>query len=377
MKKSELYHLEKVASLYVHVPFCRKKCPYCDFYSVESSELKQDYLPILLQELHLRQPDFCQLPTVYFGGGTPSLMPLAFFEGVLSLLGQFSEVTVEVNPEDAEKTLFTGLKDIGVNRISIGIQSLSKKALKFLGRTHSLEQALNSVENAISVFNNVSVDIIYGIPGCPIDLKSLKKLISTGIKHVSVYALTIYRGTAFHSRLKEGTLKLPEEEAVSQEYYRVREFLLEEGFRHYEISNFALPGYESRHNLSYWELRNYVGIGASASGMVGKTYWKNVSSISNYYLMVNEGRLPEEKRVTYTEEQYRELKIIMGLRLTEGINLQKTELQELFEEKLSTPQLEALLEEGYLVYDPPVLRLGEKGLFVSNSVISSLLHLLF
>ncbi len=377
MKRSNLYHPEELSSLYVHVPFCRSKCPYCDFYSVTSYGLMESYSSSLLEELSLRQPRLCPFPTVYFGGGTPSLMSPSFFEKVLSHVGQFSEVTVEVNPEDGNRSFFQELRGIGVNRLSIGVQALTEGALRFLNRTHSLRQGLDCVEMAVSVFDNVSVDIIYGIPGNPVNLEKLEWLISMGIKHISIYALTVYEGTPLHARVKEGLVSLPNEEEVAEEYYRIRDYLISKGFYHYEISNFALPGFESRHNICYWNLDNYVGIGASASGFVGEVYWRNISNVGDYCLKVRRGELPEEERVVITGGQYKEFKLAMGLRLSQGVDLSEEGVKDLFEEKISYPPLSALLEEEYLVYDPPVLKLGERGLFVSNSVIASLICALF
>jgi len=359
------------SSLYVHCPFCVKKCPYCDFYSVETRPEEKDYLRALLKELSLENPEFTQFPTLYFGGGSPSILSPAFFEAILSRVGQFSEVTVEFNPEDAEGEKLAALRDVGVNRVSLGIQSLSEETLKGLGRRQRVRENLRALEETLKHFPNTSVDLIFGAPGQKAEefLRELSFLVENfPVKHLSLYALTLYPETSFYTLARQGRLELPPEEDVERAYYGAVELLKEKGFNHYEISNFAIPGFESKHNLSYWRLENYLGLGPSAASFYRNRFWKKRKSLQEYLKALEREELPLEEEVEFSPEELLEVKIQMGLRLTEGV-----ELSLLPEESLESPRVKELIEEEFLKVDGGRLKLGERGLFVSNSVIGELL----
>ncbi|ADY74019.1 oxygen-independent coproporphyrinogen III oxidase [Desulfurobacterium thermolithotrophum DSM 11699] len=368
-------------SLYVHVPFCRKKCPYCDFYSVEDFSFVSEYEKALLSEFSLRNPEFTQFPTVYFGGGTPSTLKPNLFYSILSRIGQFSEVTVELNPEDVNLCYLRNLKELGVNRISLGVQSFSDNILKKLGRRQKSIDNLRALEIVFKVFSNVSIDIIYGAPKQTIlELeKDLSIALSFPIKHISLYALTVYEETPFYKFMKEGKLKLPEEEKLSNMYYFIEEFLTSQGFKHYEISNFALLGFESKHNLNYWYLENYLGIGVSAGSYVNRKYWKNTSNLKNYIkATLYRKELPEKEETIYSEKEEKELKLIMGLRLIEGVNLERIQLLDSFKKAIEkSNKIRILIEEEFLIFKEPILKLGKKGLFTSNAVISEVTSEIF
>ncbi len=367
-------------SLYIHVPFCRKKCKYCDFFSGDFLHLIPAYRKALFKEFSLYRPELSQFPTVYFGGGTPSLMEPAFFESILSKVGQFSEVTVEFNPEDAEKEKLRELSLIGVNRISLGIQSFSERTLKTLGRRQTLKDNLKAIETVCSVFSNVSADFIYGVPGQTVEsfLKDLETALSFPIKHVSLYALTVYEETSLFKELSDGKFKLPEEEIVYEIYSEAISFLENRGFRQYEISNFAVPGFESKHNINYWKIENYLGLGPSAASFCVNKYWKNVSNIKEYVEKVERGELPIQEEEIFEGEELKKLKLIMGLRLTEGVDLKEISLEEKFRRALKESEiLKGLMEERLIETEKNRLRLGKKGLFVSNSIISQLINVLF
>ncbi|RUM43019.1 MAG: coproporphyrinogen III oxidase family protein [Desulfurobacterium sp.] len=369
-----------VASLYVHVPFCKVKCPYCDFYSVPSLELRASYSRAVLTELSLRLPAFTQFPTVYFGGGTPSLMETEFFSSILKAVGQFSEVTVEMNPEDVKRDYLKTLREMGVNRISLGIQSFSDRTLRALGKRQDSRENLRALEEVLSVFHNVSADLIYGAPGQTLKelQKDLETLLSFPVKHVSTYALTLYKGTPFYSLLEVGKLELPPEDSLKEMYYLIKDVLESAGFEHYEISNFCREGFEAKHNLSYWKLKDYVGIGPSAASYVNRRYTRNVSDVRKYIEALERGEILKEETVDYTEEEEKELKLIMGMRLLRGVNLEELGLKERFEEAVRKEALlQLLIEEGYLVYERPRLSLGVPALFVSNTVIGKVCSVLF
>ncbi|WP_456342118.1 radical SAM family heme chaperone HemW [Thermovibrio sp.] len=362
--------MSEFKGLYVHVPFCRRKCPYCDFYSEATEPKEREFLKLILTELSLTSPELSQFPTVYFGGGTPSILPSSFFEAILSKVGQFSEVTVEFNPEDAATGKLKELKEAGVNRISLGIQSLSDRVLKALGRKNREKDNLKALENALSVFSNVSVDLIYGAPGQKPEefLKDLERITTYPVKHVSLYALTVYEETPLSEMVEKGQVELPAEEEVREAYYGAVELLKSRGFTHYEISNFAIKGFESKHNLIYWRLENYLGLGPSAASFQDGVYWKNVPDYGRYRELLKRGEPPINERVEFKGRELLELKITMGMRLIEGVEA------ELFPKGFfERERVKGLLEEGYVELAEGRVKLGEKGLFVSNAVIGELL----
>lgn len=362
--------MSEYKGLYIHVPFCRRKCPYCDFYSEAKRPSEREFTKLILTELSLISPEFSQFPTVYFGGGTPSVLPPSSFEAVLSKVGQFSEVTVEFNPEDATTGKLKELKEAGVNRISLGIQSLSDRALTALGRRNRERDNLKALENALSVFSNVSVDLIYGAPGQKPEefLKDLERITAYPVKHISLYALTVYEGTPFFEMVEKGQVELPSEEEVREAYYGAVELLKSRGFTHYEISNFAIKGFESKHNLIYWRLENYLGLGPSAASFRDGVYRKNVPDYGRYGELLKRGELPTEEREEFRGRELLELRITMGMRLIEGVEVG------LFPESFfERERVRELLEEGYIELAGGRVKLGEKGLFVSNAVIGELL----
>ncbi|WP_457677553.1 radical SAM family heme chaperone HemW [Thermovibrio sp.] len=362
--------MKEFKGLYVHAPFCRSKCLYCDFYSGLKLKSEKEFKRAVLKELSLRAPHFSQFPTIYFGGGTPSLLSPSFFEAILSKVGQFSEITVEFNPEDAKEEKLRALKELGVNRISIGVQSLSEKSLKLLKRKHSVKESLKAVETALKYFPNTSVDLMFGIPQERPEefLKGLDRITEFPIKHLSLYALTLYEETELKELVESGKLKMPNEKTFKREYYEARELLKEKGFNQYEISNFAVKGFESKHNLLYWKMENYLGIGPSAASLLENLYWKNLSDYGKYLKAVERGKLPTEKVEELSEKELTELKIAMGLRLTEGIDLK------LIPERVrENERFKSLLEEELIEVREKKLRLKERALLISNWVISEIL----
>jgi len=361
------------SSLYVHCPFCRKKCPYCDFYSTTKRIGESVFLKALLEELSLEGAEFSQFPTIYFGGGTPSLLSPSFFEAILSKVGQFSEVTVEFNPEDAKEEKLRALKEIGVNRISLGLQSLSEKTLRKLGRSQGVAENLRALETALKHFSNVSVDLIYGAPDQKAEdfLKELSFLVENfPIKHLSLYALTLYPETPFYDLAAQGRLELPGEEEVERAYYGALELLEKKGFARYEISNFAVAGFESKHNLTYWKLGNYLGLGPSAASFSRGRFWKKRENLRDYIWALSKGELPIGQEVSFSPRELLELKVQMGMRLREGVEIS------LFPRgSLESPRVKGLIDEGFLEIRENRVRLAPKGLLVSNSVIGELLTL--
>ena len=307
----------KVEHLYIHIPYCSSKCNYCDFFSVitESSEA---YFDVLLEELKLYEFDF-HLKTIYFGGGTPSIFKPksyeVFFKKLKNLvdLSKVEEITMELNPKDYSKDDFKGLYDIGVNRLSFGVQSFNQKHLLWLGRTHKSEDALNSINYAKDVgFDNISIDIIFGIPDQSLEdfAKDIDKALSLELNHMSFYILTFYQNTPIYS-YKE---RQKNEDEIAIFYELLREKLKD--YTHYEISNFAKESYQSKHNLGYWEYKNYLGIGAGAHSKVEPFIFSNPKDIDAYKENILNKRIFLK---ALNEEEHLKNKIMMGLRTIHGV----------------------------------------------------------
>ena len=274
--------------LYIHVPFCHSKCIYCAFYSkpiaanlrLPTSDLRPKYVDALLEEMERRKEEQAHpIKTVYFGGGTPSLLPLEQLERIVTGLRRcfdlsaLEEMTLEANPEDLTPEYLSALLQLGFNRLSIGVQSLDDKVLRLLNRRHSAAQALAAVENAHRAgFRNISVDFIYGLP---IDYQ-LSTINYQLVTHVSAYALTVEPGTALAVQVEQGRVALPSDDEVVRQYHALHDLLEANGFRQYEVSNYARPGYESRHNSRYWDRTPYLGLGPGAHSFDGfRRKWNN------------------------------------------------------------------------------------------------------
>ena len=280
--------------IYVHVPFCHRKCTYCAFYSkpVGSGQWAvAGYVDAVLAEMEARRGEQAHpIRTVYFGGGTPSLLPIGELGRIVDGLhrcfdlGRVEEMTLEANPEDLSPAYLAALRQMGFNRLSIGVQSLDDRELRMLNRRHTARQAAEAVENARAAgFGNVSVDFIYGIGdiGETGDAGTVEALLSA-VTHVSAYSLTVEEGTALAVQVGQGRVALPDEDEVVRQYYELRRRLTAAGFAQYEVSNYARPGYESRHNSRYWDRTPYLGLGPAAHSFDGSRRRWNVSSVEEY-----------------------------------------------------------------------------------------------
>lgn len=364
-----------VKHLYVHVPFCRTKCPYCDFYSTTEKADVKDYLSILKKELEIRE--ITVLPeTIYFGGGTPSLMPPFFFESILNMFPSAKEITVEMNPDDITLQYLKALKTTGINRISIGIQTFQEKLLKTLNRRHNSEKALNSLRIATSIFNNVSIDLMFGIPGQ--NEEDLEKDLLTAtdfpITHISCYALTIYEETPFYEQVKKGRLELPSEEKFSKYYKKTIKMLRNKGFTQYEISNFSKPEFECKHNLAYWNLKSYLGIGPSAASMLSKTYFKNISNYKKYKEGILSGNQILEEHLTFNDKEFLKIKLAMGLRKNRGIKLNSEEKNTFLSAVEKSSVLQTLLSNDIINFKNEVLKLNPDYFLLSTNVIAKIIN---
>ena len=366
----------KPSSAYVHIPFCTQICYYCDFSKVFIKNQPVDaYLEHLIQET--RSYEIGKLRTLYIGGGTPtalSAQQLAYLLTELPKVMDLSEVeefTIEANPGDLDPDKIAVLKDSQVNRVSMGVQTFDNKMLKKIGRSHQEQDIYDNIRHLKQAgFDNISIDLIYALPGQTMDQvkENVAKAIDLDIPHMSLYSLILENHTVFMNRMRRGKLPLPKEELEAEMFEYIIEELEKAGFEHYEISNFSKPGFESRHNLVYWDNAEYYGLGAGASGYVDGIRYKNHGPIRHYLEAVEAGkaRITEEH---LTLEEKMEEELFLGLRKKTGVSKIR------FEEKfgISFDQrygqvVASLTEQGLLVPDDKQVRMTKRGLFLGDTV---------
>ena len=319
--------------LYIHIPFCLKKCDYCDFYSVTTISRVPDLLCALSREMEMYRGQWGPFDTVYLGGGTPSVLGVEHLRDILReirnhfVVSSNAEITVEANPGDLDTILAEGLRAIGVNRISIGVQSLDPEILGLLGRRHSFKQAVAAIEASRKAgFDNLGLDLIYGVPGQTIEtwLNTLRQALEFGPEHLSCYQLTLEERTPMGIRREKGEVCLPGEELQYEFFMKTSEFLEGAGYIHYEFSNFARDmKYASRHNQKYWDHTSYLGLGPAAHSFQNRQRWWNDRSLDHYVSAIGMGRPPVEETETLTIEQLRLEALYLGLRTRKGIHLQE------------------------------------------------------
>ena len=366
----------KPSSAYVHIPFCTQICYYCDFSKVFIKNQPVDaYLEHLIQET--RSYEIGKLRTLYIGGGTPtalSAQQLAYLLTELPKVMDLSEVeefTIEANPGDLDPDKIAVLKESQVNRVSLGVQTFDNKMLKKIGRSHQEQDIYDNIRYLKQAgFDNISIDLIYALPGQTMDQvkENVAKALALDIPHMSLYSLILENHTVFMNRMRRGKLPLPKEELEAEMFEYIIEELEKAGFEHYEISNFSKPGFESRHNLVYWDNAEYYGLGAGASGYVDGIRYKNHGPIRHYLEAVEAGkaRITEEH---LTLEEKMEEELFLGLRKKTGVSKAR------FEEKfgISFDQrygqvVASLTEQGLLVPDDKQVRMTKRGLFLGDTV---------
>lgn len=324
-----------MAGIYIHIPFCKKLCFYCDFYHVITPENNSQFIEALLKEATYRKEYTGEDPisTIYLGGGTPSVFSVKDIEQIINHLRKLfriedgCEVTIELNPDDVNPDYLKGIKDTGINRISLGVQSWRDKDLKMLNRRHDSAQAAAALRDIFSEgFENVTIDLIYGIPGMSISEweSNLDMTFSFGIKHLSAYHLTIETGTVFGKMKEKGLLTEIEEDESTALFNILIEKAEAAGFIHYEISNFGKPGYFSKHNSNYWKQVNYLGLGPSAHSFNGYSRQWNVSDLKGYIKAINSGKPFFESEELDTKARFNEY-IMTSLRTMWGIDLDYVE----------------------------------------------------
>mgnify|MGYP001627257047 CR=1 FL=1 len=370
-------------SLYVHVPFCLQKCAYCNFVSYPlEEETARRYRDCLLKEMALcgevLAPPERELATVYLGGGTPTCLPAGLLEDILEGLHRYFdwplgiEATVEANPGTVDAAKLKMLREAGINRLSLGVQSCQDHHLDLLGRLHGFRQAVEAVLLARQVgFSNLNVDLIFALPGqtLPEWRRCLEEILALAPEHISAYSLEVEEGTPLARRIQGGGLAPCEEETELAMYLEAIAFLKENGYEHYEISNFARPGFRCRHNLAYWEHRPYLGLGLAAHSFLDRRRRANVCSLEEYCARLEAGELPAGEEEELSEEALMGEAMFLGLRLLEGVSLEgfarrfgKNPLE------VFAPQIASLCRRGLLEISSGHLRLTSRGLPLANMV---------
>ena len=373
-----------MAGVYIHIPFCKSYCSYCDFYSTTDNSLMDDLVQALVREAGLRSSYLEGEPvqTIYLGGGTPSLLEPQVTERLLAAVRENfrvdndPEITVEINPDDVSEGWFRSLRQTGVNRISLGVQSWNDKRLKYLGRRHDAAQSALALEAAFREgFENVSADLIYGVPGMTTaDLKyDLERTLEYPVTHLSAYHLTVEEGTKLGRLRKEGRLKETDEEISGSMFTLLGKICNDHGFIHYEISNFAREGFISRHNSSYWKQVPYIGLGPSAHSFDRRSRQWNVSDVKKYIRAVSSGKIPCEReelsRVTVFNEY-----VMTSLRTMWGIDLQYVE--EYFDKEMHDYLVNLsgrYIRYGLMKREKNTLILTDQGKMISDNIIAELL----
>jgi putative oxygen-independent coproporphyrinogen III oxidase len=373
--------------LYLHIPFCKSKCFYCDFYSVSQTNLKDEWLEALLQELNI-EPVFLGtekpvLRTIYFGGGTPSQLSFQEFERIFASveanfdLSECVEITLEANPDDLTPSYISMLRSLPFNRISIGVQSFDDTELRAINRRHTAFAAVEAIrECSRQGFSNISLDLMYGLPGQTVEsfLKSLKQALDLPVQHISSYALSWEEGSVLYSKLQRGELKQADEELSEACFFEMKDALEGAGFEHYELSNFAVPGFRSKHNSSYWDGSKYLGVGPGAHSYNGLVRSFNPPSLKRYIEGVTQGLDFREAEELDAATLYNDF-VITRLRTMQGMNL--SELTSTFgaaKRDYCLLNASSSLRNGTLEQIGSWLRLTRKGLFVSDSVMADLLE---
>ena len=356
-----------ISHAYIHIPFCIRKCRYCDFVSGENICYKSEYLNALTEQIK-KQYKKEKLKTLYIGGGTPSLLEPRDIKKIISLfnIGEKAEITLEVNPETVDFTKCKEFYDLGINRISLGVQTFNEKILNEIGRVHNektIYKALNDLKNAD--FQNISIDLIYGLPNQNLsDVKSdIKKALELDITHISTYGLKIEKNSYFGKNPPDN---LPDDTMQEKMFLYICNTLAEKGFEHYEISNFAKKGFASHHNLCYWQNKNYYGFGVNASGYIGDIRYKNQSDFKKYIL----NPLDREEEIVLTAQQKLEEEIILALRLNNGINIEKINKKYNinFEQQYSKI-INKFKKLKLLTMENNTIKLTKKGILLSNEVM--------
>jgi oxygen-independent coproporphyrinogen-3 oxidase len=374
-----------MSGIYIHIPFCKQACHYCDFHFSTSMKKKEEMVLAIAKEIQMRKSEFVneEVGTIYFGGGTPSVLTSEEINFLIAevyknySVSENPEITLEANPDDLSSERIIELSKSKINRLSIGIQSFFEEDLQLMNRAHNSAEAKKCLEEATKYFDNISLDLIYGIPGMSNEKwkKNIETALSFGIPHISSYALTVEPKTALNKLIQTGKIAAPKDD-VAQEHFAILVDMLEaKGFIHYELSNFGTANYFSKNNSAYWLGKKYIGVGPSAHSYDGVSRSWNVSNNSLYLKSIQEDKLPNEIEILSTADRYNEY-IMTGLRTIWGVSLDRIETE--FGEKYLDYLMQnarKYLDDEKLILEDNVLRTTKKGKFFSDGIASDLFWL--
>ena len=374
-----------MSGIYIHIPFCKQACHYCDFHFSTSLKKKDEMVLALAKEIALRKSEFNDeiVETIYFGGGTPSILDISDIRLLIDTVYQNykvienPEITVEANPDDLTETRIIELSQNKINRLSIGIQSFFEDDLKLMNRAHNSEEAKKCLEIATQYFDNISIDLIYGVPNMSNKkwLQNIETALSFNVPHISSYALTVEPKTALHTFIHKGIIPPPDDEVAQEHFHLLVDKLEENGFIHYELSNFGKSTYFSKNNSSYWLGKKYIGIGPSAHSYNGISRSWNISNNTLYLKSIAENILPSETEILTKTDRYNEY-VMTGLRTIWGISLDRIEREfgKTYLDYLNK-QSYNYIEDHFLFVDDNILRTTKTGKFLSDGIASDLFML--
>ncbi|MFV8343403.1 radical SAM family heme chaperone HemW [Flavobacterium sp. XS2P39] len=374
-----------MSGIYIHIPFCKQACHYCDFHFSTSMKKKEEMVLAIAKELQLRKSEFESetVETIYFGGGTPSVLTSEEINFLIAevyknyAVAENPEITLEANPDDLSTERIIEVSKSKINRLSIGIQSFFEDDLKMMNRAHNSVEARKCLEEATTYFENISLDLIYGIPGMSNERwrQNIETALSFGISHISSYALTVEPKTALNKLIQTGKIAAPKDEVAHEHFAILVETLEASDFIHYELSNFGKENYFSKNNSAYWLGKKYIGIGPSAHSYNGVYRSWNVSNNSVYLKSIQENKQPNEIEVLSTADRYNEY-IMTGLRTIWGVSLDRieTEFGVDYLDYLNT-QAQKFLNDDLLSIENKILKPTKKGKFLTDGIASDLFYL--
>jgi len=371
-----------MSGIYIHIPFCKQACHYCDFHFSTSLKKKDQLVFALVKELELRKTEFKSqtVETIYFGGGTPSLLTAEQIELLINTVhknynvSSKPEITLEANPDDLVSEKIIALSHSPINRLSIGIQSFFEKDLKLMNRAHNAYEAKTCLEEASKHFDNISIDLIYGIPGLSHKswIQNIETALAFNVSHISSYALTVEPKTALASFIKKGIIEAVDDDLAQEQFHLLIEKLESKGFVHYELSNFGKPDYFSKNNSAYWQGKSYIGIGPSSHSFNGNERSWNIRNNSKYIKALEENILPFEVETLSKTDKYNEY-VMTGLRTIWGVSIKKFENDfGVLHKKYLLQQAKKHIAMDLLYLENDILLVTKKGKFLSDGIASDL-----
>ncbi|WP_353118049.1 radical SAM family heme chaperone HemW [Myroides odoratus] len=374
-----------MAGIYIHIPFCKQACHYCDFHFSTSLKKKEEMLAAIQKELFLRKDELAgeHIETIYFGGGTPSILAVEEINTLIDTVYQQytvvhqPEITLEANPDDLDSATIQRLAQSKVNRLSIGIQSFGEEDLKMMNRAHNAQEAISCLQEVVKYFDNISIDLIYGIPNLSNErwIDNIQRILDLGIPHISCYALTVEERTALNKLIQKGVIPSPKEEVAHAHFMLLIEKLRANGYIHYELSNFAKPGYYSKNNSAYWLGKKYLGIGPSAHSFDGRYRSWNISNNPLYIKSIEADELPSEIEELSVVDRYNEY-VMTGLRTIWGVDL--TRVSNEFGAEFYNYLIQesaSFIVDGFMQKQENILTITDKGKFLSDGIASDLFWL--